>query len=136
MAVITPEGLVGKTVAVSRQTARVLLMTDPTCKVAAKFPRNGVFGIVRGGGVSLAGRSMLEILCAPDPCRMDFIAKDMDIRRGDEVVSSGLGGVFPAGLTVGYIRSSSMDRSGLYQHADIAPAADLGAVNRVFVVAD
>ena len=127
---------VGKTVEVSHHTARVLLLTDPTCKVAAKFPRNGAVGILRGGGVSLTGKAMLEILCAPDPCRMDFIAKDAPLHRGDEVVTSGLGGVFPAGLTVGYMQSVYMDRSGLYQHADVVPAADMGVLNRVFVLAE
>lgn len=136
MAVITPDGLVGKIVDVSRHTASVLLITDPICKVAVKFPRSGGFGILRGGGISLTGNSALEVLCAPDPCRMDFIGKDAPLSRGDEVVTSGLGGVFPAGLTVGCVQKAYMDRSGLYQHADLAPAADMGALSRVFVVAE
>ena len=136
MAVITPDGLVGKTVDVSRHTARVLLLTDQACKVAVKFPRSGGFGILRGGGVSLTGKQELELLCAPDPCRTDFVTKEAPLIRGDEVVSSGLGGVFPAGLTIGHVQRAYTDRSGLYQHADVAPAADLGALSRVFVVAD
>jgi rod shape-determining protein MreC len=49
--VITPEGLVGKTIEVSRQTCDVLLISDRNLKVAVRFEQDGSYGVLRGGGV-------------------------------------------------------------------------------------
>lgn len=124
-AVVTAEGLVGRASVVSAQTTDVLLISDPTCKVAARLTRTGAFGLVYGSGVSPLGRAT---------CRMDFINKDLPVRVGDEVVTSGLGGVFPKGLLIGYVEQVYKDRSGLYLHADILPKADIGTLNYVFVM--
>ena len=58
----------------------------------------------------------------------------MEVKAGDEMVTSGLGGVLPPGLLIGYVDRISLDRSGLYQRADVVPSADLGALEYVFVV--
>lgn len=125
MAVITTDGLVGRTVETSLRTADVLLISDPNCKVSARIPRTGAFGVVVGAGVSGGGRVV---------CVMDYINKDIPVLEGDEVVTSGLGGVFPKGLLIGYVERVQRDSSGLYQRADIVPKADLGRLNYVFVV--
>lgn len=125
MPVVSGEGVVGRVVQATPRTADVLLLVDPSSKVSAKITRMDAFGIVRGQGVSLRG----------DPlCRMDFILKEADILPGDEVVTSGLGGVYPAGLVIGYVEKVYLDRSGLYQYADIVPAADLRALRFGFVI--
>jgi rod shape-determining protein MreC len=123
--VISAEGLVGRIVAVSALTSDVLFLVDPDSKVSARLARVDAFGIVQGQGVSLRGDSI---------CRMDFIMKEADIQPGDEVVTSGLGGVYPPGLVIGYVTKNYLDRSGLYQRADIVPAADLRLLGFVLVV--
>ena len=133
-AVITLDGLIGKTMQVARRTCDVLLVTDPNCRVAGKFVRTGTFGIVRGGGMPLTKAALLEMLYAPSPSRMDYISREDEIWGHDEVVTSGLGGVFPEGLLVGYVKKVDIDPSGLYQRADLVPAADLGKLRYVFVV--
>ena len=134
MAVITPDGLVGKTTSVSPRSCEVLLMTDPNCKVSCRVARTGAFGIVRGAGVSLGGKEYAEMLCAARPFRMEYVSKEEDVQGGDEIVTTGLGGVFPEGLRVGRVVRSRVDTSGLYQHADIMPAADMASLRHVFVV--
>lgn len=124
-AVITPDGLVGRVVSVSSQTADVLLISDPGCRVAVRLPRTGAFGVLSGRGVAWNGRAF---------CRVNFLNKDLPVRVGDEVVTSGLGGVFPKGLLIGYVEKIFMDRSGLYQYADVLPKTDLGQLSYVFVV--
>jgi len=136
MAVITSEGLVGKTSGVAPRSCEVLLLTDPNCKVSCRVTRTGAFGIVRGAGVSLGGNGRAEMLCAARPFRMEYIAKEEDVQGGDEVVTTGLGGVFPEGLRIGRVTRSRIDSSGLYQRADIMPAADLAALRYAFVVAE
>ena len=134
MAVITPDGLVGKTSAVSRRTSEVLLITDPNCRVACRVARTGALGILQGAGVRLDGDADLEMLSAVRPSRMDFLGTEREIRYRDRVVTSGLGGVYPADLAVGSVTRASVHRSGLYQQAEVAPAADLGQLRHVFVV--
>ena len=127
MPALAAEGLVGQVLEVSKRTADVTFLINPACRVAGMIPRVDAFGIVRGEGMSLRG---------PPLCRMDFIARDMDIRPGDEVVTSGLGGIFPPGLLIGYVRQTRQDPTGLYQSAEILPAADFRNLQMVFLVSD
>lgn len=126
MAVVMSDGLIGKTVDVSSRTCDVLLISDPLCKVSARIARTGAFGVVEGSGPARSGRAA---------CRMKFINKNVPVLAGDEVVTSGLGGVFPKGLLIGYVDKITTDETGLFQSADIIPKADLGMLTYVFVVA-
>lgn len=122
--VVSAEGLVGRIVEASDHTSDVMFLVDPNAKVSARISRLDAFGIVHGQGVSLRGDSL---------CRMDFIVKEAAPQPGDEVITSGLGGVYPPGLLIGYVEKVYLDRSGLYQYADIVPAADLRMLGFVFV---
>ena len=127
-AVISPDGLVGKTIEVSKHTAEVLLVCDPACRVSAKIERANTFGLVRGGGVNLRGHPV---------ARMDFIDKDTEIHVGDEVVTSGLsgeGGISPKGVHIGYIVKVHQDDSELFQYAEIVPSATVSLLDYIFVV--
>ncbi|MDD5482195.1 MAG: rod shape-determining protein MreC [Kiritimatiellae bacterium] len=123
--VIGPDGLLGQIVDVSRTTADMLFLTSPKVRIAARLARSDVFGIVRGQGASWQG---------PAVCRLDYIAKDAEINPADEVISSGLGGVYPAGLVIGYVKSVQADASGLFQYAEVTPAADFRSLDVVFIV--
>lgn len=125
-AVISPDGLVGKTAEVSPFTTEVLLLSDPACRVSAKIKRSEheVFGLIRGMGTNLRGepRALIE-----------FINKDQKILEGDEVVTSGLG-AFPKGVHIGYVNKVKADDSGLYQNAEVIPTATVGLLDYVFVL--
>jgi rod shape-determining protein MreC len=137
MAVVTTDGLIGRTTEVARRTCDILLITDPNCKVGCKLVRTGTYGIVRGRGVAPIGITKLEMFAvAPQACSMDYISKDHPVLQGDEVVTSGLGGTYPAGLPVGRVAAAKIDPSRLFQQADIVPAAQLNALKYVFVVVE
>ena len=126
-AVVSPDGLVGKIVEVDAFTAEVLLLSDPACKLSARISATGAFGVVSGAGLDMRG----------DPvCHMAFINKDYPVKKGDDVVTSGLGGVFPEGILIGYIESVEKDELGLYQEAIIVPKADLGIIEYVFAMSE
>ncbi|MGD9782682.1 MAG: rod shape-determining protein MreC [Kiritimatiellia bacterium] len=125
-AVITPDGLVGRTVSVSQRTADVLLASDPSCKVSVRLARSGAIGVATGLGAK-AGEQ--------PACRMDYVSQTADVQEGDEVVTSGLGGVFPKGLLVGRVSRVDMHEAGLYQTAWIDSAANLGGLEYAFVAA-
>lgn len=136
MAAITTDGLVGRTRTVSHYTSEVLLITDPNCRVSCRFERTEAFGVARGSGVAMNGDMNMEMLCAVKPFRVDYIAKGHHIFKGDRVVTSGLGGLFPEGLLVGRVTRAGLDESGLYRRATVEPAADVGALKHVFVVVE
>ena len=117
---------IGRTGSVSAFGAEVILASDPACKISARIRRTGSFGLVTGRGVNLKGHPL---------ARMQFIHKDTPVHVGDEVVTSGLGGVFPNELLVGYIESVSVDEAGLYQVAEILPQAVVRLTDAVFVTA-
>ena len=125
-AVITPEGLIGRTESVSDRTADVLLLSDPACKVSVRLSRTGVFGVAEGLGAKPGEQPV---------CRMDYILQTADVQEGDEVVTSGLGGLFPKGLLVGRVTKVEMHEAGLYQTAWIDSAANLGELEYGFVAA-
>lgn len=135
-AVISVDGLVGKTVRVSRHTAEVLLITDPNCEVSCRFSRLQSIGILQGAGATSGKDTRLDMLYAANPCRVEYIPRNREIQFRDEVVTSGLGGIYPEGLVVGHAVRSYPDASGLYQHADVEPAADLLTLRYVFVVSE
>jgi rod shape-determining protein MreC len=132
--VITPEGLVGKTMDVSGQTCDVLLISDRNFKVGVRFEQEGSYGILHGGGVSVRGIHDLGVLCSLVPFQVDYVRKDMTIHPGEKVVTSGLGGVFPEGLVVGQVGVTAPDETGLYQVATVIPTADLARLRQVLVV--
>ena len=134
MAVITSDGVVGKTTAAAHGFADVLLLTDPNCRISCRIPQSGGFGILRGTGVSEFGGSRPELVCAPGPCALDFVARGDTIREGYEVVTSGLGGVYPEGLLIGFVARADVEPTGLYQRAEVLPAARLDRLRYVFVV--
>ncbi|MCU0857721.1 MAG: rod shape-determining protein MreC [Pontiellaceae bacterium] len=125
-AVISPDGLVGKTTEVSAYTADVLLISDPSCQVSARVSRTGSFGMVTGHGVNARGYPVV---------RMQFIHKDAPVKAGDAVVTSGLGGVFPKDILIGCIETVGLEEAGLYQVAVIIPKAVTEMMEVVFVAA-
>ncbi|MBI9020492.1 MAG: rod shape-determining protein MreC [Verrucomicrobia bacterium] len=126
-AVISPDGLVGRTAGVSPHSAEVLLVSDPACNVSARISRTGSFGLVVGRGVNLKGYPVAQ---------MRFIHKDTPVRVGDEVVTSGLGGVFPRDILIGYVEEIHTEEAGLYQVAELLPQAVVNLTDVVFVTAD
>ncbi|MFA5042829.1 MAG: rod shape-determining protein MreC [Kiritimatiellia bacterium] len=127
MAVITPEGLAGRITRISRTTSDVLFLVDPACRISARLARSDAFGIVQGQGISWRGQAS---------CRMDFIDKAAPIMPGDEVVTSGLGGVYPSGLVIGRVAQAHLDPSGLYQTAEIVPTSNFRSLDLMFVMSN
>lgn len=121
-AVITAEGLVGRTGTVSKQTAEVRLLTDPEVAVAAMVQVSRVPGVVQGRP---DGSGLLEMIRLPH---------DAPVRPQQTVVSSGWGEVFPAGLRIGYVIEVVPESDGLMKKAIIQPFADLNRLEEVFVV--
>lgn len=121
MPVITTEGLVGRILSVSQYSSEVLLLTDKDCAVGAVIRVSQTPGVVEGDGES-------------DRVNMIHIPADTVIAKDQVVVTSGLGGVFPAGLRIGYIWDVEPDSGGLMQKATVQLYADFDRIKNVFVL--
>lgn len=123
MAVLTEEGLVGKTTTVAKNLSVVLLLTDETCKVAANVEGTREQGILSGVRIADTLTPILELR---------FLSKDANLRPGQRVFSSGAGGVFPSGVLLGTIKN--FKSSNLDGRAEVVPAVDLTSIRDVFIV--
>ncbi|WP_343226733.1 rod shape-determining protein MreC [Luteimonas sp. 8-5] len=110
--VIDAGGVVGQIIAVRPSTATVLLLTDPDHAVPVIVARSGVRLVVYGKGRS-------------DRLQLANIPLSSDVQVGDAVITSGLGGRFPAGFPVGTITALHPDDSHAFLVGDVEPAAQL-----------
>ncbi|MFS8639743.1 MAG: rod shape-determining protein MreC [Symbiobacteriaceae bacterium] len=122
MVALAPSGLVGRVVAVTPHTSRLLLLTDPESGVGAVIGRTGEAGVVYGRGGNVP-----ELV-------MTLFSPDADVREGDDVVTSGLGPVFPPGLPVGTVVSVRRDPAGLGLQAIVKPNAELNRLTEVLLL--
>ena len=109
-AVIDAGGLMGQVVEVSPGQSVVLLLTDPDHAIPVTVARNGVRLIAYGRGARLELRD---------------IPLGAEVEVGDEIVTSGLGGRFPAGFPVGKVTGLQPDDSHAFLIGELTPAASL-----------
>jgi len=122
-AVLDAEGLFGQVVEVSRFTSRVLLIVDASHAVPVQVNRSGVRSVA--GGTGETDRLVLE-----------NVPVTADIREGDLLESSGLGGRFPRGYPVGYVNTITIEPTTPYAHVEVRPLAALDRARHVLVVFD
>lgn len=123
MPVVTDEGLVGKTTTVSEDISIVLLLSDENCRVAAGVENSREQGIVTGERVTGSLTPLLDL---------NFLSKQADLKAGQKVFTSGVGGVFPAQLFIGTVQSYTV--RALDGQARLSPAVELSHLEDVFVV--
>jgi rod shape-determining protein MreC len=120
MAVVAADGAVGQTVKVTASTARVLLLTDHASGIAATIQRSRARGVVKGKG---------EMLCT-----LEFTTREEDVKVGDTVITSGIGGVFLKGIPIGEVTMVKRGEYGIFQTVSIRPAVSLPHLEEVLVV--
>ena len=119
--VIDANGLLGQVIAVTPMYANVLLLTDPSHAVPVAVARNGVRLVVYGEGRS-------------DKLRLTSVPLSSDVKVGDVLVTSGLGGRFAPGFPVGKIASLKPDDSRAFLIGEVTPAAQLDRGREVLVL--
>ncbi len=116
--------LVGRISEVGTTWSRVITINDPGHSAGAEIVRSGEYGIVEGESLSNEGGN----------CRLSFISKNANIIVGDKVVTSGMGGLYPKGLTIGKILDIRPDLQGISQYAIVSPEADIDNLKAVLVL--
>ena len=127
MAVVTPDGLVGKVVNLSEHSASVLLISDENCKVAGSVEGSKEEGIVR---VEVRGQRTSN--SSQPTMTLNFLSRFKPLRAGQKLLTSGAGGVYPEGILIGQIvefKSRELDGQAI-----IEPSVDIAALSDVFVI--
>ena len=138
--VAVPEGLVGRVLSVTPHTCDVRLIIDPSMRVSCEIeppdPSDGpIYGILYGGGAAcVAAEADASILYVVNPLRMRHMQRRLDLPPRSKIITSGLGGIFPRGLVVGFLLDGQhVDETRLEREGDVIAAVDFPALDNVFI---
>jgi rod shape-determining protein MreC len=119
--VLDAYGVMGQVAETSSLSSRVVLLTDPSHSIPVQINRNGLRAVVTGRGLG-------EYL------QMDFLPHNADVREGDLLVTSGLGGRFPVGYPVGKVVSVNFPQGKAFADIKVEPAANLSTSRELMLV--
>ena len=123
-AVITPDGVVGKVVETGPTWSIVSTILNPDNAMGVKVSRTSDVAVVEGDSE----------LYSQNYCKMTFIDKGSNLIIGDILETSGSGGIYPAGLSVGVIREINSDAMGNLNYATVEPLVDFNKLYEVLVI--
>jgi len=122
MAVVAPEGLVGKIASVDPETSIVLLLIDPGAAARSRIKDKGFVGTVRGNG-------------ADQPLTMIGVHPEANVREDDEVITAGYDlGIFPPSIPIGQVVSAEGEGADVEQNIEVDPWVDFTALDFVEVL--
>jgi rod shape-determining protein MreC len=119
MTVISGDGIIGRTVLVSKYQSQVQLITNPDASVGAMLGRTRIPGVLRGSGDLLLD--------------LNYVLNSEQVEIGDIVLSSGLDGIFPKGLAVGKVVDSRRGK-GVFRSIKVQPFMDFMRIEEVSVI--
>ncbi|MCJ7602121.1 MAG: rod shape-determining protein MreC [Desulfobulbaceae bacterium] len=120
MPVVTVEGVVGQILDTSPNYSKVLLANDPNSAIDVLVQKNRVQSILKGNGST--GFNLLYVL------------KNADVEKGDAIVTSGLGDIFPKGLPVGKVSEVTKSKRGMFQQIDVKPSVDFSQLEYLIII--
>ncbi len=120
MAVVNARGVVGRVVKTFPTTCQVLMLVDYNSAIDAVIQRTRDKGIVVGRGGTT--------------CELKYVDRQSDVQLGDVVVTSGLTGIFPAGLILGEVSAVQKEGTGLFQSITVRPAVQVDRIEEVLIV--
>ncbi len=125
--IVTANGyLVGQVTSATSSSCTVTTLLDTTFRVGAVIYESGDTGVISGD----------HQLMKEDRVKLAYIGDEANIMTGSTVVTSGSGGLFPAGLVIGKVSGISVSSSGLDPFAIVEPSADIGESAHLYVITD
>ncbi|MFU8818931.1 MAG: rod shape-determining protein MreC [Desulfurivibrio sp.] len=119
MPAVTVEGIVGQVINTSPNYAKILLANDPNSAVDVIIQKNRIQGIIKGDGNEFI---------------LHYVLRNSDVEKGDHIITSGLGGVFPKGLPVGRVAEVVRAQRGMFQSIRVEPAADFSRFEHLVII--
>ncbi|MHC1698551.1 MAG: rod shape-determining protein MreC [Geobacteraceae bacterium] len=120
MPVVASGGVVGRVVRVASTSSRLLLVTDNASAIAATVQRSRARGVVKGKSGQL--------------CSLEFSQRGEDVKVGDVIVTSGIGGVFPNALPIGEVTMVKKGEYGIFQTVELRPFVSMSHLEEVLVL--
>ena len=116
--VIAGGGLVGRVLEASANSAKVVAIIDENNRVGFEIQgRSSELGVCYGNGTGGLEGEMLD--------------DQADVHAGDVVVTSGIGGIYPAGIVIGVVSSAEFVKETSLLHLEIDPAVDFRSIKKV-----
>ena len=119
MIAFSPQGVVGQVIQVSENYSKVLLADAPSSAIDAIVQKNRVRGIIKGNS-----RKGLTL---------EYVLKTADVAVGDQIVTAGIGGIFPTGMSLGVVSSVKTLRRGMFLEIEVTPGVDFQNLEYVFI---
>jgi rod shape-determining protein MreC len=120
MPAVSSSGLAGYVLEADDPTSKVMLLTDPRCKVSVVTQRSRARGVVQG---SETGQ-----------CLLKYVESTADVKEGDVLITSGNSEIFPEGLLVGRIGSLESRPGDLFQRAEVVLATDFKRLEELAII--
>jgi rod shape-determining protein MreC len=120
MPVITQQGLVGSISAVTARAARVQLINDPGSSINVTLQKSELEAVLNG---QITGE-----------VELDMISQNANVQPGDLVMTSGLGGNYPANIVIGQVVTVRSETYALFQSASVQPAVDFSQLEIVLII--
>lgn len=119
MLVLAPKGVVGQIIQVSDNYAKVLLANAPSSAIDAIVQKNRVQGILKGNGRK--------------GFTLEYVLKNSDVAVGDNIVTAGVGGIFPTGMHLGVVSAVHKKRRGMFLEVEVTPGVNFEALEYVLI---
>jgi rod shape-determining protein MreC len=120
MVAVTPLGPVGRVRRLLKNSANVTLITDVNSSVSVRLQPSRIEGILQGSG--------------EDICTLQYISKDVDVKIGETVITSGLDGIYPKGLMIGHVSRVRKEDAEIFQIIEVKPLQNLNSVEEVVIL--
>lgn len=115
----TSRGVVGQVIQVATNYSKILLANAPSSAIDVIVQKSRVRGILKGAG--------------ENGYVLHYVLKNADINVGDTIVTAGIGGVFPSGITLGTVSRVYSNRRGMFQEIEVKPAVDFARLESLFI---
>ncbi|MFW2364911.1 MAG: rod shape-determining protein MreC [Desulforhopalus sp.] len=119
MIVLDPRGVVGQIIHTGENYSKILLANAPSSAIDAMIQKNRTRGILKG-----AGEKGYEL---------HYVLKNADVKEGDQIVTAGIGGIFPAGIPLGHVSKIYRKRRGMFQEIEVRPHVDFQKLEFVLI---
>lgn len=129
MTVLTAEGVVGRISKVGFDRSQVLMVGDPNCRFSAQIQQPTDKSVIAKGIIAPSASSLDRLLVD-----LVFVPGGSLLKPGQSVVTSGDGGIFPKGLSVGHIVDVRTNDFGLNLEARVKLAVNLNHLEQVWVM--
>jgi len=119
MIALAPGGVVGQVIHTGEHYSKILLADAPSSAIDAMIQKNRTRGILKGAGEK--------------GYVLHYVLKNADVEVGDDIVTAGIGGVFPGGIPLGKVSKVQKKRRGMFQEIEVQPNVDFQKLEFVFI---